>query len=258
VRLPDTAQPLATPAEATPSAALTPSSGDAGHASAGHGNGSAGASTSTTTTDGPQATVPAPTAAFGQVLGMAGGATATASTAAQPAHPSQVVAQIAQQADLYRLPGNRGLRIQLHPEDLGGVEVTVRYNPTGGLELHVNVEHAATGALVQAGWSELREALATHGISPDRLVMSVSAPTGASSSGSQDSFGGARPDAGQSAAFNFAQSQSGQQRHDQGDARSAFGWSRSPLFDGSSAADTNPESAVRSAADAISRIDYRA
>ena len=118
---------------------------------------------------------------------------------------------------------------------------------------------AVASALVQAGWTELRDALATHGISPERLVMSVTAP---SSSGAQDglgsgSSGSSRQDFGQ-AAFSFAGSQSGQQRPDHGDSRTAFGWSRSS-FDGiTSTQPTNSDSVAPVTADALSRINYRA
>jgi flagellar hook-length control protein FliK len=127
--------------------------------------------------------------------------------------PREVVAQIAHQAELYRLPGGRGVRIQLHPDGLGGVEVTVRYGNAGALELHVNVEHAATGALVQSGWTELRDALSQQGISPDRLVMSVSGPQAGGLSSDSGSFGSGsgfnfRSDAG---AMGFGQSSQGQQ-----------------------------------------------
>src|SRR5204863_10022904 len=137
--------------------------------------------------------------------------TLNAAQHAPTVHPGEVVSQIAHQADLYRLPGNRGVRIQLHPEDLGGVQVTVRYGAGGALQLHINVEHAATGALVQAGWSELRNALATQGISPERLVMSVTAPTSSSQLDFSGGGGGRQTDPGMAS---FAQSQSGQQRQD--------------------------------------------
>src|SRR5437660_2938219 len=119
-----------------------------------------------------QATAPASEQTFAATV-----ASTSAPAQSSAAQPSQVVSQIARQADLYRLPGNRGVRIQLHPDDLGGVQVTLRYAATGGLELYINVEHASTGALVQSGWTELRDALATQGISPDRLVMSVTGPS---------------------------------------------------------------------------------
>jgi flagellar hook-length control protein FliK len=167
--------------------------------------------------------------------------------------PSQVVSQIAHQAELYRLPGNRGVRIQLHPEDLGGVQVTVRYAAGGGLELHITVEHAATGALVQAGWTELRDALATQGIAPDRLVMSVTGPHTTASQADFSSAGGGsyRPDGGLA---QFGQGgQSHGQRHDGADdARFARAWSA--RVDPTPATDDSPRVAISSAA---SRIDYR-
>jgi flagellar hook-length control protein FliK len=140
----------------------------------------------------------------------------------QPAHvgPSEVVNQIAHQAELYRLPGNRGVRIQLHPEDLGGVDVTLRYSAAGGIQMHINVEHAATGSLVQAGWTQLRDALATQGINPDRLVVSISAP-GSASQLDLSNRGDSRPDPGLAA---FSQGQSGRQRQDAQDQPVVGGW----------------------------------
>jgi len=178
-----------------------------------------------------------------------------------PVGPSAVVSQIARHADLIRLPGNRGLRIQLHPDDLGGVQVTVRYSPAGGVELHINAEHAATGALVQAGWAELRDSLAIQGISADRLMMSVTAPSGA---GQADLSGGGgnRSDpssysSNQSSQASLSsqnsQNSQGQSRQDTPQQRAAQGWN-GPL-DPTSSPDGNPRVAAATAAP--SRIDYR-
>ncbi len=186
-------------------------------------------------------------------MAAATGATLATSPTALPPHvrPAEVVSQIAHQADLYRLPGNRGVRVQLHPEDLGGVEVTLRYGAGGALQLHINVEHAATGSLVQAGWSQLRDALATQGISPDRLVMSVTAPA----SGSQLDFSGGgsgrQTDPGMAS---FAQSQSGQQRQDNSEQTGPRGRGGAPDF--TSPSDDSPR--VVSPSAPTSRIDYRA
>ena len=165
--------------------------------------------------------------------------------------PAEVVSQIAHQADLYRLPGNRGVRIQLHPEDLGGVEVSLRYGVGGALQLHINVEHAATGSLVQAGWTELRDALATQGISPDRMVMSVTAPNASSQLDFSSGGNGRQTDPGTAG---FAQSQSGQQRQDTPEQTGQRGWNGAvePI----SSADDSPR--VASTTAATSRIDYRA
>ena len=169
---------------------------------------------------------------------MAAGLTTTApiAGAALPTHvrPSEVVNQIAHQADLYRLPGNKGVRIQLHPDDLGGVDVTLRYTANAGIQLHINVEHATTGALVQAGWNDLRDALASQGITPDRLVMSVSGPGDASGlnfsfngngNGNTNDNGanGFRSDAGL-ASFGQGQGQSGGQAQDGEPRRVNQGW----------------------------------
>jgi flagellar hook-length control protein FliK len=167
-----------------------------------------------------------------------------------PTHvrPTEVVNQIAHQAELYRLPGNRGVRIQLNPEDLGGVDVTLRYSSSGGIQLHINVEHAATGALVQAGWTELRDALSTQGISPERLVMSISAP-GEAKATDFSNGGDSRPDQGLAAS---TQDQSyGQRRQDPQDQSVVNGWSG---VDSTSPTDELPRSAASSAS---SRIDYR-
>jgi flagellar hook-length control protein FliK len=176
----------------------------------------------------------------------------TASPAAQPSamHPSEVVSQIVHQAELYRLPGNRGVRIQLHPEDLGGVQVTLRYAAGGGLELHINVEHAATGALVQAGWTELRDALATQGISPDRLMMSVTGPSNANQPEFSSNGGGtSRSDSGLAQYGQGGQSE--RQRHEGSeDQRPSGTWNG--RFEPDSSAAESPRAAA-----AASRIDYR-
>lgn len=176
--------------------------------------------------------------------------------AAMPTHvqPSHVVNQIAQQADLYRLPGNRGVRIQLHPEDLGGLDVTLRYSPTGGIQLHISAEHASTGALVQAGWHELRDALATQGITPDRLVMSVSAPASAGGSNFSSNGGDAnRQDAGL-ASFTQGGNGQGGQRQDDEPRRVSRAW-----FGDAESTSTSDEQAAPARASTATdvRIDYR-
>ena len=184
----------------------------------------------------------------------AAAASAPATSVALPAaiQPSEVINQIVPQADLYRLPGNRGVRIQLHPDDLGGVQVTVKYAVGGGIELHINAEHEATSALVQAGWTQLRDALAIQGITPDRLVMSVTSPTSASqmdfsSNGGQSRYGS------DSSAASFGQTGQGQQRQNPDDSREARpGWTGSPN------SIPAPETTSRAASAAASaRIDYR-
>jgi flagellar hook-length control protein FliK len=164
---------------------------------------------------------------------------------------TEVVAQIAHQADLYRLPGNRGVRIQLHPEGLGGVEVTMRYGVGGALQLHIAVEHAGTGSLVQAGWTELRDALATQGISPDRLVMSITAPSGNSQLDFSGGGSGRQPEPGLAG---FTQDRSGNQRQDTPEQTGQRGWNGA--IEPTSPSDDNPRAA--STAAVTSRIDYRA
>ncbi len=149
--------------------------------------------------------------------------------------PSHVVGQIAHQADLYRLPGGRGVRIQLHPDDLGGVGVTVKYGMDGSV--------AATAELVQSGWSDLRDALSLQGIAPERLIMSVSGPGDASSSNSNNPF---RSDAGQ-AGFSQAQQQQQERESARGSSR---GWNGPMTND---LADDQREQVA-----STSRIDYRA
>jgi flagellar hook-length control protein FliK len=196
-----------------------------------------------------------PERTYAETAGLAMPTAATAATQA-PAdvRAADVAAQIAQQVDLYRLPGNKGVRIQLHPEDLGGVQVTLRYAAGGSLELHISVEHAATGSLVQAGLSQLRDALATQGFQPDRVVMSITAPPSAgqmdfSGSGSNSGGGSYRPDAGLAS---FTQDgQSGQQPSGGNDQRGPRGWSGA-ADDAIGAADDSPR-----VASSTSVIDYR-
>jgi flagellar hook-length control protein FliK len=176
--------------------------------------------------------------------------------------PSAVVSQIARHADLIRLPGNRGLRIELHPDDLGGVQVTVRYSPAGGVELHINAEHAATGALVQAGWAELRDSLASQGISADRLMMSVTAPSGA---GQADlSGGGNRSDPNAYSSNPNSQGSLSNQTspNGQGQDQSRQDTPRQPASEGWNGpldpiSSPDGDQRVASATAAPSRIDYR-
>ncbi|MBV9131825.1 MAG: flagellar hook-length control protein FliK [Chloroflexi bacterium] len=199
---------------------------------------------------------PVPASVYAAVADAAAATPATPNAAPANAQATDVAAQIAQQVDFYRLPGNKGVRIQLHPEDLGGVQVTVRYAAGGNLELHINVEHAATGNLVQAGLSQLRDALATQGFQPDRMVMSISAPAAAGQmdfNGSNSNNGSYRSDAGLTA---FTQDQSGHQQGSGGDdPRGPRGWSATAGESGSASDDS--QRAGTSAPAATSRIDYR-
>lgn len=209
-------------------------------------------STGAATLETPAAT---PTASAVDQAVSAAVASPSAPAAPESVHAGEVVSQIAHQADLYRLPGNKGVRINLHPDDLGGVQVTLRYAAGGSLELHINAEHAATGALVQSGWTQLRDALATQGISPDRLVMSVSGPTGSSQLDfSSNSSGGSGYRSDSSLAAFTQGGQSGQHR-DSGagdEPRTSRSWN-STFESGPSADDTPRANSVA----ATSRIDYR-
>jgi flagellar hook-length control protein FliK len=196
-------------------------------------------------------TQPLPEHVYAEVVNNATATTANAAPA--NAQSADVASQIAQQVDLYRLPGNKGVRIQLHPEDLGGVQVTVRYAAGGNLELHINVEHAATGNLVQAGLSQLRDALATQGFHPDRMVMSITAPSSSSGMDFNSNSGNGSYRAGAEMSM-FTQDQSGQNRPSDEDQRGPRGWR-------TSTGDTGPapdDSRAATPAVALpSRIDYR-
>jgi flagellar hook-length control protein FliK len=167
------------------------------------------------------AITPAQAAPDGTFAAAAAVATPGAAPLPPDIRPSEVVNQIAHQADLYRVPGDRSVHIQLHPEGLGGVDVTLRYSAANGIQLHLNVEHASTGALVQAGWTELRDALATQGIHSDRLVMSISAPANASGPNLSNGNGSNRSDGGLAS---FTQGQNSQQRQETQEQRTARGW----------------------------------
>lgn len=229
-----------------------------GQSTSGHGNGQAAHDSSAPSTESSSDSASIQDAARANDRSFADVAaamtTANTSATALPAHvrPSEVVNQIAHQADLYRLPGNKGVRIQLSPDDLGGVDVTLRYSAAGGVQLHINVEHASTGHLVQSGWTELRDALATQGISPERLVMSISAPNDAgglnfSSNGSN----GGRPNAGLDS---FSQGQSSGQQQAQDDQQRRTSRGRNPTVESTSSVS---DAAVTVASASSARIDYR-
>ncbi len=174
------------------------------------------------------------------------GVSAPALARPEPAPPADVVAQVARQADLYRLPGGQGVRIQLQPEGLGSVDVTVRYGPGRTVELHLAVESTATGALLQAGWGDLRDALLAQGFSTDRLVLSVVAPSPADASGTQGGQTGARADPG---ATGFGQQPGGRQGGGERPAHTTPGAPTEPP--GPTAEEPHP------GAGPTARIDYR-
>lgn len=171
---------------------------------------------------------------------------------AQPQHlsaaqPTEVASQIARHAELYRLPGGHGVRIQLQPEGLGTVDVTVRYGPGHTVEMHLAVDSATTGALVQAGWTDLRDALVAQGFSADRLVISVAAPAAETNGSPFGQDGSGRSDAG---AMAFGQQSGG--RQDGGDA------ARPSQGGGIVDPSLQPESTDEpSSVGQTSRIDYR-
>jgi flagellar hook-length control protein FliK len=234
--------------QAQPPQDSAPQSGDAGDGHQRRSNKSIGAIESTSADS--TTSVGNDDRAFNAAMSQATAPTG-APVPAAAVHSSGVVSQIVHQAELYRLPGNRGVRIQLHPEDLGGVQVTLRYAAGGGLELHIDVEHAATGSLVQQGWTELRDALATQGINPDRLVMSVSGPDSATQLDFSSGGGGSsRSDAGLA---QFGQGGQSDRQHQQAAEAGLTSRAWSGRFEPTSAA----EATVATSA-AASRIDYRA
>jgi len=180
---------------------------------------------------------------------------ATATDGHAESQAVQVANQIAQQVDLYRLPGNKGVRIQLHPDDLGGVQVTLKYATGGNLELHINVEHASTGNLVQESLNHLRDALATQGFHPDRMVMSISAPSGAGQMDFNSNNNGSNRSGPGMNAF-MQDNQAGQQRSGGGgdDQRNAPGWTFTT--DTRSTSDDSPRTGSAPSA-GTSVIDYR-
>lgn len=199
----------------------------------------------------PEQAAPLPDRVYADLANAATSATTSAPQPAAPAHVERgdVAAQIAQQVDLYRLPGNKGVRIQLHPEDLGGVQVTMRYAAGGNLELHISTEHASTAHLVEAGWSDLRDALATQGFHPERLVMSVSAPASANQMdfSSNNGSGSYRSDPSTAA---FAQDGGSSRDRSRGDEARTWTMGNSPAADESTRASTSTTAPA-------SRIDYR-
>jgi flagellar hook-length control protein FliK len=128
--------------------------------------------------------------------------------------PHDVALQIAHEAHVYRLAGGRAVRLRLQPEGLGEVEVTIRYGTSRQLELHVVVEHAETGTLVQQGWSELRDALSAQGLTTERMVVSVA---GMATGDTSSALGNGRETiTGEGAAFGSGTpSNGGQDRSDQ-------------------------------------------
>jgi hypothetical protein len=133
----------------------------------------------------------------------------------------------------------------------------VRYSPSGGVELHISAEHAATGALVQAGWGELRDSLASQGISADRLMLSVTGPTGAGQSNLSGN-GGDRSDPNSYSSNTTNQSSQGsldsQGQSPQDNAQRRPSQGVSGPIDRISLADDRPGAAPTATA---SRIDYR-
>ncbi len=71
--------------------------------------------------------------------------------------------------------GRFNVTMQLEPPDLGMLRVQVRMSQQG-MTLNVNTQSAAVARLVESRLSELRDALATHGIRIDRADVVVKAP----------------------------------------------------------------------------------
>jgi hypothetical protein len=115
--------------------------------------------------------------------------------------------------------------------------------------LHVVVERAETGSLVEQGWTQLRDALTAQGLTTERLVVSVAGQVLADASPAIAN--GREGVNGEGAAFGSGMPSSG--GHDRGDQRggghaaAAFGRSRE------SGSQEQPSAGHEKA----SRIDYR-
>ena len=160
---------------------------------------------------------------------------------------ADVVSQITRHADLYRSPIGRGVRVQLQPEGMGLVDVTVRYIPTGGLELRMHAESAETGHLLESGSNSLRESLALQGLTAERVVVTFAANANNSNNNSQ-SFNGSSSDAAQGWS---AQAQGN------GNGRDAEGQRNTGPSDGGRVRTDESSEPIERQAPGLSRIDYR-
>lgn len=91
------------------------------------------------------------------------------STAARLPEPVQRVAMAIRQLSA---EGGQEVRLQLHPESLGRVEVRLAYSGNE-VRVHVTTETAPTGALIRKHQNDLRVALSEAGVAVGQLSVSV-------------------------------------------------------------------------------------
>lgn len=84
--------------------------------------------------------------------------------AAQPdSQPSDVVQQIVRQMNGSIQNGQSTMKVQLHPQDLGSIEIQL-VNSGHGISVTVSAEQASTGKMLQGQADQLRQALQDSGI----------------------------------------------------------------------------------------------
>ncbi|MCW3039069.1 MAG: flagellar hook-length control protein FliK, partial [Solirubrobacterales bacterium] len=102
-------------------------------------------------------------------------ATAPASTPVNPTVPAQLAEHVERVADIVRLSNAHGVaraRLNLHPDDLGSVDVRLRSTALG-LVATISVDRAQTLQAVTRAGAELQQQLADRGLTVLRLDVSL-------------------------------------------------------------------------------------
>ncbi|MEW6180555.1 MAG: flagellar hook-length control protein FliK [Chloroflexota bacterium] len=99
-----------------------------------------------------------------------------------------MVRQIADQMEASIQQGRSSLRVQLHPQELGGIDIRFA-SSAQGVSVTVYAEQASTGRLLEAQLNQLRQSLNDAGVNLTQLNIHHESPSHQSSGG----FGGHQP-----------------------------------------------------------------
>jgi len=87
-----------------------------------------------------------------------------------------VVRQIASQMEASIQQGRSSLRVQLHPQELGGIDIRFA-SSSQGVHVTVYAEQASTGRLLEAQLNQLRQSLTDAGVNLAQLNIHHESPS---------------------------------------------------------------------------------
>ena len=129
---------------------------------------------------------------FGNSLGTSAGTATGATSASSSIDRAQVISQVTQHLETMRLSnGNGEMRIQLNPEHLGNVQVSVATHQDG-VVARIAVESAQIQQVMDGAREHLRSTLEARGVRVNSVEVTVTQNPVGSDSGSNAAFAGQR------------------------------------------------------------------